>query len=161
MSSTFMADLLARRVTRLAAVQALVAAETLGEEVFDTLEASKDLLGLAGVRGDEEPGDEAPQVFEELERGWAYDGVQKARQCWAQRSELDAEIASRLNANWTLERLNTTLRAALRFGLFEKELGEVEPKVAVTEAIEVTRALADEASVAMVCALLIDSEVKA
>lgn len=154
MSRSFMQDLLARRITRLAAVQALAAAEAQGSQAFEMLENHLDLLGLSGLRGAEEPGDEPPALLGGLEANWAFDGVQKARRCLSEQECLDTRLRTLLRKEWPLERLNSTVRAALRYGLWEAGCGDVDPKVAVTEAIEVTRTLSDEDSASLVGAVL-------
>lgn len=62
-------------------------------------------------------------------------------------AELDKELASRLKAGWTLERLTTIEKSILRLGLFEIQYCDETPdRVAVNEAIELAKEFSDEAA---------------
>lgn len=63
------------------------------------------------------------------------------------REELDKELASRLKAGWTLERLTLIDRNIMRLGLFEiVYLEETPSRVAVNEAIELAKEFSDDTS---------------
>ncbi len=63
------------------------------------------------------------------------------------REELDKEIAGKLKAGWTLDRLTLIDKNIMRLGLFEILYFEETPaRVAVNEAIELAKEFSDEAS---------------
>ncbi|MGT2784277.1 transcription antitermination factor NusB [Streptococcus merionis] len=60
------------------------------------------------------------------------------------KSELDEQLADKLKAGWTLERLTMVDKTILRLGLFEISYFEETPaKVAVNEAVELAKTFSD------------------
>jgi N utilization substance protein B len=60
--------------------------------------------------------------------------------------EIDRAIVRRLAAGWKLERLDATVRAALRSGAFElMHRPDVPVEVAIDEYVEIAKAFTDEA----------------
>lgn len=61
--------------------------------------------------------------------------------------ELDKELESHLKSGWTLDRLTTVDKSILRLGLFEIRYSDETPdRVAVNEAIELTKEFSDKAA---------------
>jgi N utilization substance protein B len=118
----------ARSVARLAAVQALYQMEVssagveavireFGEHRFDR---DVDDMSLAGA-------DEA--FFADLVRGVV-----------AHQREVDAAVARRLAQNWRLERVDATVRAILRAGVYElTHRKDVPIEVVIDEYVELTK----------------------
>jgi N utilization substance protein B len=125
----------ARSVARLAAVQALYQMETAGTGVEAVVREFLDHRFEGDIEG--EPlaaADEA--FFEAVVRGVV--GAQGA---------IDQAIAKRLAEGWRLERLDATVRAALRAGVFElMARGDVPVEVAIDEYVDIAKAFTDEAS---------------
>lgn len=124
----------ARSVSRLAAVQALYQMETSGIGVEAVVREFLDHRfdgDLDGARLAE--ADEA--FFGDLVRGVVSGQV-----------EIDRAIARRLAEGWRLERLDATVRAALRCGAFELMFRpDVPTEVAIDEYVEIAKAFTDEA----------------
>jgi N utilization substance protein B len=60
--------------------------------------------------------------------------------------EIDGAIARRLATGWRLERLDATVRAALRCGVFELMMRpDVPIEVSIDEYIDIAKAFTDEA----------------
>jgi N utilization substance protein B len=59
-------------------------------------------------------------------------------------AELDAKIAETLNEGWTIERLGAVERAILRLGVHELLLASVDSAIAINEAVELSKEMADE-----------------
>ena len=127
-----------RSVARLAAIQALYQMEVSGVGVeavirvfsdhrFDrTLEGAPEGAGATLAAADE-------AFFADLVRGVV--GHQR---------EIDATVAGRLAANWRLERLDATVRAILRSGVFElSHRPDVPTEVAINEYVELTKSFFD------------------
>jgi N utilization substance protein B len=58
--------------------------------------------------------------------------------------EIDAAVVGRLAANWRLERLDATVRAILRAGVFElSHRPDVPTEVAIDEYVELTKSFFD------------------
>ena len=126
---------LSRSQARLAAVQALYQmdlAETDLSAVIDQFKAHR--LGSEADNGDgtdNSTGAEAdPEHFDRLLRGV----VRRQR-------EIDPMIDQQLAQGWRLTRIDSILRAILRAGAFELiELGDVPPRVIISEYIDVAHA---------------------
>ncbi|MFQ5953840.1 MAG: transcription antitermination factor NusB [Kiloniellales bacterium] len=119
----------ARRAARLAAAQALyqieltgaAAATVLEEFLHHRLGADAEAGGLAGA-------DRA--LFADLVEG-----------TWRQRREIDRMLSQALIESWPLNRLDATLRAILRVGVYELLAhGEVPVPVVINEYIELAHA---------------------
>jgi N utilization substance protein B len=123
-----------RSVARLAAVQALYQMETGGIGVDAVVREFRDHRFEADIEG--EPlaaADEA--FFESVVRGVVEGQV-----------EIDGAIARRLATGWRLERLDATVRAALRCGVFELMMRpDVPIEVSIDEYIDIAKAFTDEA----------------
>jgi len=122
-----------RSVARLAAVQALYQMEvsSIGvESVIREFSEHRFDRSLEGVEGEDDTlatADEA--FFAELVRGVV-----------AQQKKVDAAIVKRLAENWRLERLDATVRAILRAGVFElANRPDVPTEVAIDEYVEVAK----------------------
>jgi N utilization substance protein B len=124
----------------LAAVQALYSAELTGAPVDSVLDdfVRHGIGGMALVAPPDDPMGEVEAPLTE------FDGALFAlvvRGALARRGELDAMIGGALAGDWTVERLEATLRAILRAGAFElAQLPEIPPKVAISEYVDVAHA---------------------
>ena len=127
-----------RSVARLAAIQALYQMEVSGVGVEAVIREFSDRRFDRTLEGDPEgegatlaAADEA--FFADLVRGVV--GHQR---------EIDATVAGRLAANWRLERLDATVRAILRSGVFElSHRPDVPTEVAINEYVELTKSFFD------------------
>jgi N utilization substance protein B len=125
-----------RSVARLAAVQALYQMEVSGAGVEAVIREFADHRFDRSPEGDGEgaplaAADEA--FFADLVRGV----VDHQR-------EIDAAVVGRLAANWRLERLDATVRAILRAGVFElSHRPDVPTEVAIDEYVELTKSFFD------------------
>lgn len=117
-----------RSVARLAAVQALYQMEVSSTGVEAVIREFTDHRFDRDVEGETlASADEA--FFADLVRGVV--GEQKA---------IDAAIVKRLAQGWRLERLDATVRAILRAGVFElKHRPDVPTEVAIDEYVELTK----------------------
>lgn len=71
------------------------------------------------------------------------------------KKELDEQIASKLKAGWTLERLTSIDRTLLRLGLYEMNyFADTPDRVALNEAIELAKKYADTTSSKFINGLL-------
>jgi transcription antitermination protein NusB len=118
----------ARRVARLAAVQALYQMELAGTGVeavireFSDHRFDADLEGERMARADED-------FFAEIVRGVI-----------AAQKDIDGAISARLAKGWRLNRIDATLRAILRAGGFELlRRPDIPAEVAIDEYIEVAK----------------------
>ena len=123
-----MSALTARSVARLAAVQALYQMEVSNAGVEHVIREfiehrfDRDVDGVKLAAADE-------GFFAELVRGVV-----------AKQSGVDAAIARRLADGWRLERLDATVRAILRAGVFElTNRPDVPTEVAINEYVEVAK----------------------
>jgi N utilization substance protein B len=117
-----------RSVARLAAVQALYQMEvsSIGVEhlirEFTEHRFDRDIEGITLASADE-------SFFAELVRGVV-----------AQQAKVDAAIVKRLAEGWRLERLDATVRAILRAGVFElANRSDVPTEVVIDEYVEVAK----------------------
>jgi N utilization substance protein B len=117
-----------RSVARLAAVQALYQMEvsSIGVEhvirEFVEHRFDRDVDGITLAAADE-------AFFGDLVRGVV-----------SQQSKVDAAIARRLAENWRLERLDATVRAILRAGVFElANRPDVPTEVVIDEYVEIAK----------------------
>jgi N utilization substance protein B len=116
----------ARRIARLAAVQALYQVEVVG------LGADAVLLEFLQHRLDDEI-DEGLRLGD-MERGLFGDLVKGVS---GKRGELDEMLEPLLQPDWSLARLEILLRIILRAGAYELAFRtEVPPKVAITEYVD-------------------------
>jgi transcription antitermination protein NusB len=120
--------LTARSVARLAAVQALYQMEVSSAGVEHVIREfiehrfDRDVDGVKLAAADE-------GFFAELVRGVV-----------AKQAGVDAAIARRLSEGWRLERLDATVRAILRAGVFElANRPDVPTEVAIDEYVEVAK----------------------
>ena len=118
----------ARSVARLAAVQALYQMEvsSVGAEAvireFSEHRFDRDIEDLT-LAGADEP------FFADLVRGVV-----------AHQGEVDAAVARRLAQNWRLERIDATVRAILRAGVFElAHRADVPTEVVIDEYVELAK----------------------
>ena len=122
---------LARSQARLAAVQALYQmdlAETDLANVIDQFQAHR--LGGEGDNGADTGAEADPEHFSRVLKGV----VRRQR-------EIDPMIDQQLAQGWRLTRIDSILRAILRAGAFELiELGDVPPRVIISEYIDVAHA---------------------
>ncbi len=72
----------------------------------------------------------------------------------ANQDEIDARIASRLSANWSLARLPRVDRAVLRIAVFELDAGVVPAGVVAAEAVALAGELSTDSSAAFVNGVL-------
>jgi transcription antitermination protein NusB len=72
-----------------------------------------------------------------------------------QKEKLDSVIAAHLSGEWTVERLETVLRAVLRAGAFElTHRDDIPPKVTITEYVDIAHAFYAGAEPGLVNAVL-------
>lgn len=122
----------ARSVARLAAVQALYQMEvsSVGVEAvireFTEHRFDRDVEGMTLAAADE-------AFFAEIVRGVV-----------ASQRKVDAAIVKRLAENWRLERLDATVRAILRAGVFELEQRpDIPTEVVIDEYVELAKSFFD------------------
>lgn len=122
----------ARSVARLAAVQALYQMEVSNAGVeavireFTEHRFDRDVEGMTLAAADE-------AFFAEVVRGVV-----------AHQRQVDAAIVKRLAENWRLERLDATVRAILRAGVFELEHRlEIPTEVVIDEYVELAKSFFD------------------
>ena len=127
-----------RSVARLAAVQALYQMEIAGVGVEAVVREFVDHRFERDVEGEDDTkralasADEP--FFEAIVRGVVAD-----------QGAIDQAIVRRLAKGWKLERLDTTVRAALRAGTFELiHRPDVPVEVAIDEYVDLTKAFTDE-----------------
>lgn len=126
----------ARSVARLAAIQALYQMEVSGAGVEAVIREFSEHRFDRGVEGDPvgegEGGTLATadeEFFADLVRGVV-----------SHQREIDAMVVKRLAQNWRLERLDATVRAILRSGVFElAHRPDVPTEVAIDEYVELTK----------------------
>jgi N utilization substance protein B len=125
----------ARSVARLAAVQALYQMETAGAGVEAVVREFLDHRFEGDIEG--EPLAAADEAFFEAVVRGVVEG----------QGDIDRAIAKRLAQGWRLERLDATVRAALRAGVFELMTRDDVPiEVAIDEYVDIAKAFTDEAS---------------
>ena len=122
-----------RSVARLAAVQALYQMEVSSIGVESVIREFTDHRfdrSLEGVEGEGDTLASADETFfAELVRGVV-----------AEQRRIDAAITKRLAENWRLERLDATVRAILRAGVYElANRPDVPTEVAIDEYVEVAK----------------------
>ncbi|MFC3078225.1 transcription antitermination factor NusB [Phenylobacterium terrae] len=122
----------ARSVARLAAVQALYQMEVSNAGVeavireFTEHRFDRDVEGMTLAAADE-------AFFAEIVRGVV-----------AHQRQVDAAIVKRLAENWRLERLDATVRAILRAGVYELEhRAEIPTEVVIDEYVELAKSFFD------------------
>ena len=76
-----------------------------------------------------------------------------ARRCWADRTRLDETIAA-TTEHWSLDRMSPVDRNVLRVAVVELADGDVPPKVAINEAIEISKEYGSAESARFVNGLL-------
>ncbi len=97
----------ARTTSRLAAVQALYQIEFRGEDPATTIDEFRRYRLKPGLGGPDWAAAD-PEFFKSIVEG-----------AWARKPEIDGLISPALAKNWTLQRIDPVLRAALRAGVFE------------------------------------------
>ena len=123
-----------RSVARLAAVQALYQMETGGAGVDGVVREFRDHRFESDIEG--EPLAAADEAFFEAVVRGVVEG----------QGEIDRAIARRLASGWKLDRLDATVRAALRCGVFElMKRPDVPIEVSIDEYIDIAKAFTDEA----------------
>jgi N utilization substance protein B len=124
----------ARSVARLAAVQALYQMEAARTGVDGVIREFRDHRFEADIEG-EQLASADEDFFEDVVRGVV-----------TGQGEIDQAIARRLASGWKLERLDSTVRAALRCGAYElMKRPDVPIEVAIDEYIDIAKAFTDEA----------------
>jgi len=129
---------LPRSAARLAAVQALYQMDATQIGLDDVIaEFGEFRFGERGGLGDSTEG-EVPAAPDEAFFADLLRGVVREQE------RIDQLIASHLSQGWRLSRLDSTLRAILRAGVYELiERPDVPFKVVINEYVEVTRAFFD------------------
>lgn len=126
----------ARTVARLAAIQALYQMEVSGagvEAVIREFDEHRFDRALEGEGEGEGEGDQLAQAdeafFADILRGVV-----------AHQRDIDAAIVRKLAQNWRLERLDSTVRAILRCGVYElTHRSDVPTEVAIDEYVELAK----------------------
>jgi N utilization substance protein B len=122
-----------RHQSRILAMQSLAQLDVQGDAFLDELEA---FLATG-------PGDGRTQAY----------AATLAREGWTRRRELDERVGG-VAEHWAVERMSPVERNILRVTLVELDLGEVPPKVALDEAIEISKEYGSEESARFVNGLL-------
>ncbi len=138
----------ARSAARLAAVQALYQLHMEGTALAKLLdEFHQHRLGRAvDDEGEGEP------VYAEAEIAFFDDVV---RGVAARRDEIDAAVAGKLAAGWTLQRLDKTMLQVLRAGTYELlARADIPVAVAINEYVEVAKAFFDDGQAKFVNGIL-------
>ena len=132
-----------RSAARLAAVQALYQHDMEAVPVTQLLhEFHQHRLGA--TIGDDEYADAEVDFFDDVVTG-----------ATARAAEIDAAIAARLSADWTLERLDRPMRAILRCGTYELlARADVPVKTVINEYVDVADAFYDKREKGFVNGLL-------
>ena len=133
----------ARTVARLAAVQALYQMELAGEGVDTVIAEFSNHRFDADIEG--EPLAEADEAwFAAIVRGVV-----------TSQRDIDEAVKARLASNWRLERLDSTLRALLRAGVWElRDRQDVPREIVIDEYVELAKAFFDDAEAKFVNAAL-------
>lgn len=127
-----------RTLAREAAIQVLYQLDLRGEEVLDELDQ---VLDHVLAEADPDPG--VRQFARRLVTG-----------CWARRAELDERIRA-IAENWDLGRMAAVDRTILRLAAYELLFGgDVPPKVAINEAIDLAKRFSTADSGAFVNGIL-------
>ncbi|MBX9708548.1 MAG: transcription antitermination factor NusB [Caulobacteraceae bacterium] len=133
----------ARTVARLAAVQALYQMELAGEGVETVISEFENHRFDGQIEG---------EMLAEADEDWFAEIVRGV--VTGQRA-IDTAVKARLASNWRLERLDATLRALLRCGVWElMERPEVPREIVIDEYVELAKAFFDEAESKFVNAAL-------
>ncbi|WP_420469822.1 MULTISPECIES: transcription antitermination factor NusB [unclassified Brevundimonas] len=133
----------ARTVARLAAVQALYQMELAGEGVDTVITEFSNHRFDADIEG---------QPLAEADEGYFADIV---RGVVGQQREIDEAVKARLASNWRMERLDSTLRALLRAGVWELTASRDVPKeIIIDEYVELAKAFFDDSEAKFVNAAL-------
>lgn len=131
-----------RSAARLAAVQALYQVDLTAAEPAAVIDEFRRHRLEAGREAGGPPADAT--FFAELVNGVA-----------ARRAEIDGMLAPLLAEGWTLERLETVLRATLRAGAFEMlARGDVPARVVIDEYVQVAHAFFSDREPAVVNGVL-------
>ncbi|MFV2093745.1 MAG: transcription antitermination factor NusB [Hyphomicrobiales bacterium] len=124
--------LAARRAARLAAVQALYQMEIAGTDL-NKIATDTVIADGEGQPGGDELVAREPEHFRKVIFGVVAD-----------QSVLDPDIDANLAKDWTLGRVDTTLRAILRAGAYElRSMPDVPLKVVINEYINIAHAFFD------------------
>lgn len=122
-----------RSQSRMLALQAVCAAEAVGDRFFEDLSAfladpeNHEDLELGGV-----PGEETLRFADVLARG-----------VWGLRRSIDARLAAAAR-NWSLERMTPVDRNILRLGVYElMECADTPTAVVIDEAVELAHRFGD------------------
>jgi N utilization substance protein B len=133
----------ARTVARLAAVQALYQMELAGEGAETVISEFSNHRFDADIEG---------EPLAEADEEW-FAGI--VRGVIDNQRDIDAAVKARLASNWRLERLDATLRALLRCGVWElAHKPEVPREIVIDEYVELAKAFFDESEAKFVNAAL-------
>ncbi|WP_245943839.1 transcription antitermination factor NusB [Acuticoccus kandeliae] len=122
-----------RAVARLAAVQALYQMDVTGSGARDIVKEFELFRLSQDVEG---------QTLRAIDLNW-FDGIVTG--VVAHQRDIDGSIDRALKEGWPLRRIDLTLRAALRAGVFElMHREEVPVRVVITEYVEVAKAFFSE-----------------
>ncbi len=120
-----------RTVARLAAVQALYQMEVSGVGVEAVVREFADHRFGRDLEG-EQLADADEVMFGDIVRGVV-----------AEQSRIDQAVVKRLAENWKLDRLDATVRAMLRAGVFELIYKDTPVEVVIDEYVELAKAFFD------------------
>lgn len=139
---------------RLAAVQALYQCEISGIAADEAIRNFLD-HGVGGTALVTPDGDDTPEIEVALAKLDKSMFVAIVRGTLERKAELDTMIDGALSDGWSVERLEVVMRSILRAGAFELSArGNVPPKVAISEYVDVAGAFYAGAEPGMVNAVL-------
>ncbi len=131
-----------------------MAFQTLYALCFTPAASRRDLArAFAALPGTAEPGGQNPQKPE----GFAWELVEGV---WEKQAQIDADL-SKLSQNWRIERIGKVELTILRLAVYELLYRlDVPPKVAINEAVELSKQFGDDNSRSFVNGIL-DAAAKA
>ncbi len=135
-----------RGAARLAAVQALYQMDVAGSDLATTLDEFEAHRLGGDIEGDRLIGADVP-FFRDL-----VSGVVRMQR------RVDTDIDAALEKGWPLKRIDLTLRAVLRAGVYELiERRDVPPRVVISEYVDIARAFFEDGDEPGIVNAILDS----
>lgn len=140
----------ARSLARLGAVLALYQMDIAGTDLSIIVDEFLSSRGPSAVESDNEDSMQIDlstmdqELFKDILHGIV-----------ASQQEIDSAIHDRLNADWPMARINTTLRAVFRASAYEMlKRSDIPPKVIINEYVEMSKAFFDAKETNMINGVL-------